>query len=296
MAFTRKVRRGGRRMGGTRKARRGGRRPLAKPAAKAVARIAKRVFNRNTETNYVADNSAFNYEAIYGDVIPTATPSAPQLYTCVPPVTQGDTSYERQGERINPVKHRTDLIFAFSKEQLIAGTPNLRVDQAGWDLTVHVWYGFARRYKHIADVQGNMPLILNNMFDDGNGVNTRWTGLLSDELKQVNTEIVSLKHRKLRLFKNAGLDNVLDTVAPSLTAPEQMVQRMSINWKIPKSLRYEIDSSPYPENYAPFIVVGYCHNDLTQASNDSNDSPTNNVLEIPAVSMCQVNKLWFKDA
>lgn len=286
-----------RRVGGrqTRKVRRGGRR-LTKPVAKTVAKIANRVFNRKTETNYVADNEPLNYDAIYGDVIPTASPSAPQLFTCVPPVYEGDSSFQRNGQKINPVKHRTDLIFNFSKEQLIAGTPNLRVDQAGWDVTVHIWYGYARRYKNVSDVQLNAALICNNMFDDGQGHNSRWFGLLSNELKQLNTEFVSMKHRKVRMYKNAGLDNVLDTTAPSLTAPELMTQRVSLHWKTPKTLKYEIDSSPYPENYCPFIVVGYCHNDMTQASNDSNDAPTNNILEIPAINMVQVNKLWFKDA
>lgn len=266
---------------------------LAPRARKAVATIAKRVLNRAVETKYVAENQ--EPIAIYGDTLAGGGP--PQLFTCLPDIVQGDESLMRNGNKLNPRRHTTQLQFTFNEDpQILSGGVGVPASQAGWDITVHVWYGFAKRYKNVADVQANAAAILAEMLDTGNGGQSRFTGLMSDELFELNKEFLTLRHKKVRMYKNAGLANVLDTTSPSLGMPEYQGARVSLSWKPPKSLLYKDEVAQIPENYAPFIIVGYSHNDGTQASDITNAGPTTNPLQVSAVKMVRTDKLWFKDA
>lgn len=263
---------------------------LAPRARKAVATIAKRVLNRAVETKYIAENQ--DAIAIYGDTSPGG--GSPQVYTCLPDITQGDESLMRNGNKLNPRRHTTELQFTFNDDVQITG--GIPASQAGWDITIHVWYGFAKRYKSVADISANTAAILAEMLDVGNGSQSRFTGLMSDELFEVNKEFLTLRHKKVRMYKNAGRDNVLDVTAPSLSTPQVLGTRMVLSWKAPKSLLYKDESAVIPENYAPFIIVGYSHNDGTQASDQANTGLTSNVLQVSAVKMWKTDKVWFKDA
>lgn len=266
---------------------------VPKKARKAMAQIATRVFNRKVETNYIAENQ--EPIAIYGDTLPGG--GSAQLYTCVPDVSQGDESLMRNGNKISPVKHRTDLQFVFNDDpQINVGGTATPASTAGWDITVHVWYGFAKRYKSVTDVAAGATSILAQMLDVGNGAQSRFTGLMSDELFVVNKDFLNLRYKKTRLYKNAGRANVLDTTSPSLGTPFHQGTRMSLSWKPPKVLSYKDETSTIPENYAPFIIVGYSHNDGTQASDVANTGPTTVITAVSAVKMIRSDKLWFKDA
>lgn len=270
---------------------------LPKRTRKAVAKIAKTVMTRQVETNYVCDNQELNYVAVYGDSLPAA--GAPQLYACLPQVIQGDTSDTREGIKIRPTKHCTDLRFTFGTDALITppgGGGPVRVDSAAWDITVHIWYGYVKRYKGMADVLVNGTQIINSLLEVDGGTLARWSGRLADETFERNSEFSSVKHKQFRMFKNAGLPNVLDTVIPAQNFPVQDATRVRLTFKPPKTLGYAQDSAVYPENYAPFMIVGYCHNDATQAANSNNAGATNNISQVPAIQMLQVNKLWYKDA
>lgn len=253
--------------------------------------------SRQLETQYVVDNREQDYVAIYGDTTPAS--GAPQVYTCLPQVTQADadTSSGRRGLKLQPKKLRTDLRFIFAPEQLIStgGSP-ARVDSCAWDVTVHIWYGYVKRYKTCSDVQANAQFICDNLLEIDGATQARFSGRLQDELFEKNKEFASVKHKKFRMFKNAGLPNILDNTIPAQNFPVQDATRVSLSWKPPKTLLYADETSVLPENYAPFMIVGYCHNDGTQASNTSNGGPTTNPLQVPAIQMLQVNKLWFKDA
>lgn len=266
---------------------------LTKPARTAVAKIAKQVFNRGVETKYVAVNQ--DAIAIYGDTYPGGGNA--QVFTCIPDVSQGDESLMRNGNKLNPKRHTTQLQFTFNDDpQINVGGVGTPASKAGWDIQIHVWYGFCRRYKNVADITANAVSILGEMLDVGNGAQSRFTGLMSDELFEVNKEFLQVRHKTARLYKNAGLDNVLDTTAPSLSSPETLCSRMSLSWKAPKVLNYKDEGAVIPENYAPFIIVGYVHNDGTQASDQANTGITTNVLQVSAVKMWKTDKLWFKDA
>lgn len=258
-----------------------------------MATIAKRVVAGALKTKYIAENQ--EPIAIYGDTLPGG--GSAQLYTCLPDITQGDNSFDRDGNRPRPTRHTTQLQFTFNEDpQILSGGVGVPAARAGWDITVHVWYGFAKRYKNVNDVSTNATAILAEMLDTGNGGVSRFTGLMSDELFEINKEFLTLRHKKVRLYKNAGQANVLDVTSPSLGTPFAEGARMSLSWKVPKSLLYKDEVAVIPENYAPFIIVGYSHNDGTQASDISNTGATTNILEVSAIKMVRTDKVWFKDA
>lgn len=267
---------------------------LSKTTRKAVATIAERVMNRKSETRYIAAQQGPYWTGIYGDVAPTG--GLPQLFGCVPGTQQGDESWQRQGLKVNPVKHTTELRFAFNDDKLL-GDNTISASSAGWDVTVHVWYGFCKRFRNQPDIQ-TLALsgeIVGEMLTDGQGLMTRFTGAIGDEMLAVNKEFVNLRHKKFRMYKNAGLANVLDTTSPSLSTPMSEAHRLTLTWKPASVLEYKAEDQLYPENYAPFIIVGYCHNDATRASYQQYDPANPVIANIPAIKMCKVDKLWYKD-
>lgn len=269
--------------------------PLAPTTRAQVAKIAEAVVKRDTETQYICDNHELNYSAIYGDTTPSG--GGVQIYAALPQIIQsgGEQSYGRRGVKIEPVKHCTDLQFCFSPELLVStgGPSPVRIDSVAWDVTVHIWYGYVTRYKSMDDVNGNKTFIAQNLFEIDGSTQTRFSGKMGDLMNERNSEFAALKHKSFRMYKDQGNANTLSSeYFPTVTQ-----KKLRLWFKSPKSLKYADDTSFYPENYAPFILVGYCHNDNTQASNTSNTvGPTNNLAQIPAVQMLQVNKVWFKDA
>lgn len=273
-----------------------------KPKQRAgVTAIVNRLLNRKSETLYAGPTNPSNYEtspftAIYGSVYPTG--GTPQLFTCIPQIAQGDATYERQGNKVFPTRHTTELRFVFNNAAILippGGSTASPVSQAGWDINVHVWYGFAKRFKRVSEVITNEITLLQQQFQDGQGNSHEWNGLLTDETLNVDREIMTLKHKKFRMYKNAGLANAGDVTAPSLSTPMSECHRMTLKWNPPKALLYGEEGNLVPENYAPFIIVGYCHNDATVASNTANSGPTSNLANIPAVLMYKVDKLYYKD-
>lgn len=250
--------------------------------------------DRKLETQYICDNQELQWDAIYGDTIPTG--GATQLYACLPQIVQTDDplSSSRRGIKIQPKKHVTDLQFIFSDEPLYgASAPGLRLDSNAWDVTVHVWYGIVKRYKSVDDVNGNKLFIAQNLFEINGGTQVRFSGKIEDLLNERNTDFGSLKHKSFRMYKSGGNANTgtFDQYHPCVTQ-----KKMRLTWKVPETLKYADETSFYPENYAPFILVGYHHNDGTQAANVNNSGETTNISQLPAIQMCQVNKVWFKDA
>ena len=137
---------------------------LAPTTRTQVTKIAKTVMKRQVETQYICDNHELNYSAIYGDTTPTG--GAVQVFGALPQIVQsgGEQSYGCRGVKIEPTKHCSDLQFCFSPELLISsGGPATRIDSVAWDVTVHVWYGYVRRYKSMDDVNGNKIFIAQNL-------------------------------------------------------------------------------------------------------------------------------------
>lgn len=291
---TRKMRMSGR--GKTRKARAVKRavRSLRPTTRKAISAIAKRVVNRGSETKYRAEALTTEGPAvqIYGDVAPTGV--ATQLFSALPTLAIGDNAFQRDGQKVTPVKHTLELDFTFNNLMRdITNTGGL--DACAWDLTVHVWYGYAKRYKSLNDVLLNTSAIVNEMFELGNGNSGRFTGAPYDILRKVNTDVLTVKRRSFRMFRPLGAQNQA-TLAGGLTTyfPQVNKKHITLSFKPPQSLLYD-EAYAVPENYAPFVIIGYENNDPTQASNQLGPTVPVNSLQAPAILVQGLKKLWYKD-
>lgn len=261
-----------------------------------MAAIAKRVVRKNIETKYVSDPigqpEGVPFE-IYGSVVPTAGPV--QLYTACPALTIGDQGYQRTGQQVNPVRHSVTLDVEFNNlRQDITGGGGL--DACAWDLTCHIWYGYVRRYKSQADVQSVASAIANVMYEDGDGTSSAFGGGPHDALKKINTDMIMVKRKSFRMFRPFGAQNQA-TLAGGLTTyfPQLIKKRVKLVYKPPKVLRYD-EAAIDPENYAPFFIIGYEHNDGTQASNNATPGAPASILTKPALQFVGLQEMWFKDA
>lgn len=270
---------------------------LAPRARKAVATIAKRVMKKSQETKYVSEalvavgGSPFQ---VYGDVLPLG--GTPQIIPTLPLLAEGVAPFQRVGQQVQPVRHTTTLDIEFnSLIQDISGGGGL--DACAWDINVHIWYGFARRYKKAVDITGaNAIDILSNMLEKGDGTNQKFGGAPHDALFKANTDVLQVKRKSFRMFRPFGAQNQA-TLAGGLTTyyPQMIKKRVKLSFKVPKKLKYdEVDTDP--ENYAPFFIIGYEHNDNTQASNDASTPPGSTILTKPAIQFVGRSELWFKDA
>lgn len=268
---------------------------LAPRTRKAIATIAKRAVKRTQETKYRADiiTATEGPQMIYADVAPTG--GAVQLFGALPDLAIGDNGFQRDGQKISPVRHTVDLDFDFNNQMRdISNTGGL--DQCAWDITVHVWYGYVKRYKAQPDVLANAALLVNEMYELGNGNSGRFAGAPADAQKKLNTESFSLKHKQFRMYRSFGMQNEA-TLAGGITTyfPQLIKKRVTLGFKPPKTLSYD-EAATYPENYAPVIIIGYEHNENTQGANAVGPNPPTSILNAPALTVATLAKLWYKDS
>lgn len=270
------------------------RRKVAK-LSKPVVRAVNRIVSRRSETKYVAQPLFTRQVPIYGDTFPSGATTG-QIYEMIPDLfqgTAGTTEYQRVGVKVNPTRLTADVDLRFNNltQVLEGGTP---LDRASWDIDVHMWYGYVRRYKNEADVLANNNNILNNLLENGQGTTLRWGGGPYDHFNRVNKEWFNLKHKVVRMYRPLGAQN-LATVAGGLTTyfPQDIHKVVRLGFKLPKTLLYN-ETNPSPENYAPILIIGYQHRDGTQASNSTTDTAT--LLGKPALMMNVKRHMYFKDA
>lgn len=265
---------------------------LAPRARKAVATIAKRVFNAKTETNYVTSMLSAEPTDIYAATLPTG--GNPQLFDCVPPVSIGPQEYQRDGVRINPTRHSVDLDIRFNERAVTASPAGQSVATLAWDVLVHVWYGYARRYKNVVDVLGNEIALLQAHLDTGTGTNTPWTGGPIDDFNMVNKEVMVLKHKSFRMYRPQGDQND-GTGVQQTYYPQVIRKRMRLSFAPPKTLLYN-ENVGIPDNYAPFVIIGYQHADGTQGSTQVYNPSAPTLANIPALQLYMKSHMWYKDA
>lgn len=265
---------------------------LAPRARKAVATIATRVFNKKTETKYCAELYAEGTPTdIYGHTFPGGV--NPQLYDCLPGVSIGDDEFNRTGVKIQPTRHTVDLDIRFNERRLSA-LPAAKMAAVAWDITCHVWYGVARRFKNNSEVAANAGTLLQQLLEDGQGNLALWDGTALADFNKINKETMVLKHKSFRMFRPLGSQNTADTTQ-STYFPQAIRKRLTLSFKPPKTLLYN-DNVDLPDNYAPFVIIGYQHNDGTNASYLQYVSQSPSVANCPALQMCMKSHLYYKDA
>lgn len=267
---------------------------LTKPVKKAV----EQMINKTRETKYVSEvaTGVDGPVNIYGDVWPQGVGGPPngnpQLWTLIPSLSEGTTDFERIGTRVQPTRHLVDLDIKFNHSTGYNSEP---INSMAWDLTCHVWYGYARRYKNNDDVNANKVIIVENMLEDGQtGLPYRWQGGENDQMLAINNDYVVLKHKKFRMYKPQGQANAAIGTA-NIGTPQVIGKRMRLTLKPPKALVYN-EGTDFPENYCPFVIIGYQHNDASQAANTYVSGTFGTPLNSPALEAVVRSHLYFKDA
>lgn len=271
---------------------------LAPTTRAQVAQIARQTIKPMMETKYRADDlvgdSGYPLQ-IYGSVAPSGTGATVQLFNALPTLAIGDNGFQRDGQKVLPVKHTMELDFTFNNQiQDVSKTGNL--DSCAWDVTVHVWYGYAKRYKNWFDIQTNAAALTGEMFELGNGNSGQFGGAPYDILRKVNSDVLTVKRKSFRMFRPFGAQNQA-TLQGGLTTyfPQLIKKHITLKFGKRSSLLYD-EGGSYPENYAPFVIIGYEHNDGTQAANALYNAGSPSILNTPAIQVQGIRKLWYKDA
>ena len=224
---------------------------LSKPAKTQVKAIVKRAIAAENETKFVSTEVA--NDVSYNSQITTVADMLP----CLPKIVQDEgkgAAYERLGTKVTP-KSVNVHIHASLTQQLERSTA-IKV----------FWYILeSKRYKNLKDslALANIPALLRT--GDGGEVST-FTGVPVIASLPVNdTEFRVLKRGTFVLQKNTGLtqDN---TTAGNQPLVNPICKSWSVKLKTPKRFIYDQDEdSPrlvyYPNNFAPFLVIGYVHQD-----------------------------------
>lgn len=263
-------------------------RSIAPRVRKAMTAIATRVVKRKSETKWAATHAITN-QTLYGDIAPVGAPV--QVYPAICPVqvvnaagTNSDNT--RVGNQIMPTKCSADLLLSIARTPTTGGT----IQDGSFDITAHIWYGYVKRYKNATDILVNQNDIANQLLDLGGAGPTqfkRFSGLLQDLQFPLNKEYFNMKHKTVRLYKSYGSVNTMFPLAAGVTQyfPDRTTYDMKLSFKAPKTLKYS--EADEPENFCPVVIIGYAHNDNTQAANG--------VVNQPSLTVDMVTKIWFKD-
>lgn len=261
-------------------------RPLLAPKTrKAVAAVARSAVRSRQETKWAATN-AEGPTILYGAIDPIG--GSPQVYPAICPLQQGTTDNERVGNQVSPVKVGADVFLSLAQSAMTGGTTQVN----SWDITAHVWYGYVKRYKNATDVIANAQSIANQLLDLGGSQGATqykaFGGLSQDLMFPVNKDALVLKRKSVRLYKSFGQANTNPPLAGGVTQyfPDRVQALVKLNFKAPKTLKYALADEP--ENYCPVVIIGYQHNDATQAANGNTGTPI--------LAMEMTTKIWYKDA
>ena len=160
----------------------------------------------------------------------------PDIAIVLPGMAQGNTNSTRIGDKVSPVSLK------------VSGATSINDQGLGFidvPITVKVMCLQAKGIRDSNLVVANADLP--NLMD--NGGTTSWDGSTARSLFKINRdEFTVLGSRTFRLG---------DATAENTRC---MSKRWSMNIKCPQTLRYG-NGALYPDNFAPFFVVGWCRDD-----------------------------------
>lgn len=217
------------------------------------------VLNSHSETKYAANTLLDSTATLYvnhNSVINTTG----DWYRCIPTISTGQTSYQRIGNQITPVKARLHWNFKFSK-----------TDANTRDIQVNLYLLKPKFVKRYATSNPSGQIVTN--FDgflqqapDLSELSTYFDGTWRGSILPVDPETFTVvKHKKFRLckpsglFNGSGIENDADGVASMVHPP---AREYSYTFKVPK-LKYDVSTSVIPENYNMIWAVGYRYLDGT---------------------------------
>jgi len=184
-----------------------------------------------------------------------------EIYSAIPRITQGLDDNNRIGNQICPrsVTVKLDICTATFG------------DNASRDRTVHV---FLLTAKSVKSLDNYTAIPITQLLNKGDGTNGPFDGTQFTAQYPVNrSEFTVLKHKTMRMVKAFGITNGIAGIdvanTDNVITPSHQYAQISLKVKCPKTFKYDRASQRLPTNYAPFIVIGFTHNnDNTVAPND----------------------------
>lgn len=220
---------------------------------KAQVALIKSVIAKVEETKYrselIVNSVAYNSQITNADVIPLLPKLAQQPNDAV--------TYEREGMKISPRKLR-----------IYAEVCLTDVDRSS-AIVVCYWVLTAKNVKHMPNLTATNGIDLSQFLRTGDGTLTQnFNGFVQDWSLPVNaTQFTVLKSGRFQLGKNTGV--IQDSsVAGNQPLAQPVRHALDFTLKTPATLTYDEDTgSPrtvlYPNGYAPFMVIGYYHQNQT---------------------------------
>lgn len=251
-----------------------GRTRKGKTTVRAVKAIVKREIAKNLENKYITqyqlgDAQLNSYVLgsnpnVASGWITQGVISNQNFYLIFPSIVQGDQSNQRQGTIIRPKSLRSYLQFSLNNSKTSSQNIQVRV--------IALTFKQMKSYEAFLGNQSSSTPVnyANKLCWDGGtassvpvpGGEPEWMRLPINK-----REINVVMDKTFTLSKGAGLNRVSNppqngTITTML--PTQSFEEVSINWDVPKSLKYNDNTSTainYPTNYAPFICCYYTQMD-----------------------------------
>lgn len=251
----------------------------AKSARGTFAKRVMSVMRRSEETKYVAnfpsDGAGGSLGALWYS--PGQLTTINDFYPAIPALGQGDDDYERVGNKISPTSLAVSVRVGFNPQ-----------DTKAQSLLGVIYYGTDRAGKTWNNVH---PLQTASILDNGDGNNSVFNGQRQDLIKPTDKKLVTLKRIVFRLSKTEGIQNS-DLSGASVPAGNYSTsnglseKNFLLKFKVPQQVVYATRADTFPQNYAPFWAIGFCHADGSALTAD--DAELVNVN-----SKCH---MYYKDA
>ena len=155
----------------------------------------------------------------------------------MPGMAQGTANTERIGDKVSPVSLKISGSTSINDLGQFVDVP----------VTVKVMCLQAKGIRDSNLVVANAPL--NNLLD--NGGTTNWDGSTARSLFKINRDLFTVLGSRTFKLGDATAENT-----------RSMSKRWSMNIKCPATLKYG-NGALYPDNFAPFFVLGWCRDDGT---------------------------------
>lgn len=229
----------------------------------AMMNVVNRILNRKSETKYLTNvtNSSgapYNSPVMFN----SAVQGTSQFISALPSMVQGTDDYDRVGDSVVPTKLVNDIFIDFVPKSGQVGL-DLPVD-----LTVHIFYGYCKKYKSWTDVNTNSSALADQLLklgakDPVSGSEFKpFVGLHRDTTLHLNQDIFHLKTKKIHMYKSPGYSNGV-TSPGIISQPSKIHAHVKLDWTkmLPAKLKYEESADTLPSNYAPFWCIAYSYND-----------------------------------
>lgn len=232
---------------------------------------------RQGETKY----SANNFNSVNVDLGPNWFPGGSigavgNFVPAISQVTQGVGDFQRIGNIIEPKSCSVSLRMGFNALDISANS-----------LYCVVYYGVSKANK---SWQGGNPVNSAAILDLGNGTNVTWAGLRNQLAYPTDKKQFSLRRKVFRLSKTSGVQNndVNPPGAPGgifSTGNGFSCVSTLLKFKPPTHLKYNLATDVYPQNFAPFYAIGFCHADGSALAAE----------DAELVTVASRTHLYFKD-